>query len=233
MGRRATPFERLQSLRAQVAAADERIVVVAEENRAAASRAKAAAEALGAYFGDVEAGSREADPEVEARLREAARQAEDAARPEVAGGRLNGAHAARTTRLHAVGAFVQEHRDELQEDLIGQALRESEGLMDTWLAFRAALERWAAVRSEFAQLMPFWGLEFHELPPVPFGAAIQDGERFLAPLMSGRPRDPRRFVPAPSSLLPGEEVPGPASADAEWVEEVRKERRQRMLGPFA
>ncbi len=133
-------------------------------------------------------------------------------------GRLAGARQLAQGCESEVVRFIVEHRDELVAELVLLA----EEARDRLLAERSepARAQWAAVRKQWSALIERWGISPRELPPVPgdFAAA-------LAPLESGRVRDPRELLPMPKSLAPGppDDEPGVAGARTlagDWPDRV-------------
>jgi uncharacterized protein YPO0396 len=220
MRRRGKPaLERLEELRAAVRDAEEKLSEVELERSKVARSLDRLIAPVRAYHEAVAAGEREADAALERRLTAAVTEVQESgliqAKPLLAHGRTIGlevvderveAKIAGTrrrvqTKINERNAFVRDRAEELQAELLERAHAAEEGLTGARAALEAAAGEWSRVRGEFDRLIPQWGLSPAELPPNPLAGATQEVERAFAPMAGGVPRDPRRFVPAPSSLL--------------------------------
>jgi hypothetical protein len=226
MGRRpsaapSTGLARLEELRADVAAAEERVRELEAEAKKAERRIDAAKAPLLGYWADVEAGRREPDEVLEAELLSAVRTAEGSVSLSVihdsGGARLRATDDETTARLQGAREVVQQRKDALshyvvdaREELVADLVPRSEAAWDVLSAaidgLREAEGKWNGVRNQWLSLIDQWGIERPQLPTSPASAAIQELERSLAPMFGPQVRDPRRLIPAPVSLLPGPEV---------------------------
>jgi hypothetical protein len=220
MRRRGKPaLERLEELRAAVRDAEEKLSGVELERSKVARSLDRVVAPLRSYHEDLAAGEREPDAALERKLTLAVTEVQESgliqAKPLLAHGRIIdlevvderieakivGSRRLVQTRIEERNAFARERAEELQTELLEHAEAARDGLLSAWQGLQAAAGDWSRVRGRFADLAPQWEISPAELPAHPLAGATTELERAFAPMAGGVPRDPRRLVPAPSSLL--------------------------------
>ncbi len=225
-------LEQLEELRAAAVAARAHAAELTQKASTAAAAGERAMAPLSAYHADVGAGRRERDERLESKLAKAVKDAQAsltlqhtqrgprladlAAEAEAAG-----AHEAAEEAQAAADRFIPEHREELEQELAAQALEARERLFEGYRTFSEAVSRWNAVRGRWITFGERWGTSPADVPPNPFGGAIDDSA--LAPHASGEVRDPARWLPAPMEigrrqLLERGEVRLDEQGAIEWID---------------
>lgn len=223
---------KLEQLRKAAIEAKSRVAELEGQRRSVARPVEEAKAALGTYYQDVELGEKEPNPTEEKRLAKALDEVSSRGhltvsdrvlgngrvvginvRDERLEARIQAAHQRATEREKEIGMFILEHRDELEPEMIGRAEQAKADLFEAWQNLQVQIGAWARCRNEWATVAAKWGISETELPPNPFPTS--EIESSLAPLHSGVPRDPRRFYPMPSSLVPGDWSDVPVSEKTE------------------
>ncbi len=196
----------LEEHRRAVREAENRISECELAIKSATRRAETATSPLSDYFEAVAAGERDGSKAEEERLIEECRRAQEEAKVNVerAKGELRGAERGAVDRQTAEFEFANKHRAELIEELTERAEGAGDRLLATVREAQSAAGEWQTTRAEWSRLLERWGISPAELPQVPFTAGWQEFGRDLAPLACGVKRDPRRFIPMPASLVPGD-----------------------------
>lgn len=206
MSKKMTASEQLAEHRQRISQAEQRVSECELALSSARHRAESADEGLASHVEDTEAAERTLDPADLKRLAAEAKAKREQAEVETIRARaaVRGAGRALDARRNDEQQFAAEHRPELTAELGERAQSARDRLLEAVEDLRAAGGEWGSTRREWERLLTRWQMTPAELPPVPLGGAWGEIDRALAPLESGVRRDPRRLVPMPVSLVPGD-----------------------------
>jgi len=201
-----TGHAELEAFRTRVAEARQRVDKLEGERRKVRFAVQREQSALAAYDEAVEAGERDADPEVEAKLvaavRDAASDVTD--KPIVRGSRIveeevvdprlearfHGAMRALDEREREVAAFIGERFDDLAQELAADGQKAREHFEAAWREVRKADDEWSGVLRKWQPLLEAGGIEPSDLPTHPLhGLGVGPDAGVPLPM-------PRSLVPA-------------------------------------
>ena len=206
-----TAHEKLQELRDEATAGEQRRDEVRLERDRAQRAVDSAEGALADYYGKIERGEKPDAPQ-EKVLRAALEKARVSATLEW-NARARAAAERVTEAEQAVREFIAGNVDALAAELVEEAVEARDALLVAVEALNLAEAAWNGVRRRWGPLMEHRNVATSELPSSPLAGATGAMAEAMAPLASGVPRHASRLLPIPASFLPEGERPEPVPED--------------------
>lgn len=209
---RATPaLDLVEQARAAVNAARQRVGEVKSARRRAESAVSVVEAELQALHHAAAADGRDVDAKVEREILDRLDEARRAAEPAAWAGRLSAAEEAVDAAVSNIETTIRANRRAIAGEMAAESVAAGEQLLEAIDAFMRAAGAWGGAAG--AWLRPTMGegtLSMAEMlgvrgdvPASPLGSVdLGDIERALAPFAGGVRRDPRRWLPMPTSLAP-------------------------------